>query len=129
MTNIQQVDSESASDSEQSPPEFIGGSADARGYRRRSVLWPAKLIVGSHDFQCQIWNMSLGGARVRLDLPIREGAAVRLIIAGRGEIPATVRWFRNDTAGLSFNIPAEEVRLLFIDQLQSLGLEPTESDL
>jgi len=129
MTNIQQMDSECASDYEQGSPEFIGGSADARGYRRRSVLWPARLIVGRHDFQCQIWNMSLGGARVRLDLPIREGAAVRLLIAGRGEIPATVRWFRNDTAGLSFNVPVEEVRLLFLDQLQSLGLETTESDL
>ncbi len=129
MTNIQQMDSEKLPDSEQSPPEFVGGSADARGYRRRSVLWPAKLIVGRHDFKCQIWNMSLGGARVRLDLPIKEGAGVRLIIAGRGEIPATVRWFRSDTAGLSFNIAAEEVRLLFLDQLQSLGLEPAGSDL
>ncbi len=128
MTNTQHVDIKTLSDSEESLPEFVGGSADARGYRRRSVLWPAKLLVGRHDFQCQIWNMSLGGARVRLDLPIREGADVRLIIAGRGEIPATVRWFRNDTAGLSFNIPAEEVRLLFLDQLQSLGLEPTEPD-
>ena len=128
MANIQQTNSENASDSKQSPAEFVGGSADARGYRRRSVLWPAKLIVGRHDFRCQIWNMSLGGARVRLDLPIKEGAGVRLIIAGRGDIPATVRWFRNDTAGLSFNIPAEEVRLLFLDQLQSLGLEPAEAD-
>ena len=71
--------------------------------------------------------MSLGGARVRLDLPIKEGASVKLTIAGRGDIPATVRWFRNDTAGLSFAIPADEVRLLFIDSLQSLGLEPVDA--
>ncbi len=117
---------EEASECEQKPAEFIGGSADARSYRRRSVLWPAKLKVGQHDFKCQIWNMSLGGARIRLGLPIKKGADVTLMIAGRGEIGATVRWCRNDTTGLSFNIPAEEVRLLFLDRLQSMGMETAE---
>lgn len=71
--------------------------------------------------------MSLGGARIRLDLPIKKGADVTLSIAGRGEIGATVRWCRNDTTGLSFNIPAEEVRLLFLDRLQSMGLETPDA--
>lgn len=127
MTNIHQRDLDAPADHEQKLPEFLGGSADARGHRRRSVLWPAKLKVGRHDFKCQIWNMSLGGARVRLDLPIKEGASVMLVIAGRGEIPAKVRWFRNDTAGLSFAISADEIRLLFLDSLQSLGLEPADA--
>jgi len=123
MTQTQQTEQDTAAKQKQRPPEFLGGSADARGHRRRSVLWPAKLEVGQHIFECQIWNMSLGGARVRLDLPIKEGANVTLTIAGRGEIPATVRWFRNNTAGLSFAISSDEVRLLFLDSLQSLGLE------
>lgn len=123
MTQTQQTEQDTAAKQKQRPLEFLGGSADARGHRRRSVLWPAKLEVGRHNFECQIWNMSLGGARVRLDLPIKEGADVTLTIAGRGQIPATVRWFRNNTAGLSFAISSDEVRLLFLDSLQSLGLE------
>ncbi len=126
MTINSQTQTDETPECEQKPAEFIGGSADARSYRRRSVLWPAKLKVGRHDFECQIWNMSLGGARIRLDLPIKKGADVTLLIAGRGEIGATVRWCRNDTTGLSFNIPAEEVRLLFLDRLQSMGLETAE---
>lgn len=126
MTHNPQVATDKASDGDQSQLEFLGGSADARGYRRRSVLWPAKLEVGRHNFECQIWNMSLGGARVRLDLPIKKGARVMLVIAGRGEISATVQWSKNDTTGLSFNVPAEEVRLLFLDRLQSLGLEAAD---
>lgn len=114
------------SDGENAPPqpaEFVGGSADARAYRRRSVLWPAKLEVGRHDFDCQIWNMSLGGARVRLDMPIKDGAKVMLSIAGRGDIPAKVRWSDDRAAGLEFLIPPEEVRIMFMDRLQTLGLD------
>lgn len=105
------------------PAEFLGGSADARAHRRRSVLWPATLKVGRHDFTCQIWNMSLGGARVRIDVPLKDGAAVTLAIAGRGDIAAKVRWSDNRSAGLEFGIPPEEVRLLFMDSLQTLGLD------
>lgn len=67
--------------------------------------------------------MSLGGARVRLDMPIKEGSGVTLAIAGRGDIPATVRWFDDNAAGLEFTIPSEEVRILFMDRLQVLGLD------
>lgn len=122
MTEMQQ----NISDAEKpaaKPAEFVGGTADARAHRRRSVLWPAKIEVGRHNFSCQVWNMSLGGARVRLDVPIKEGAGVTLVIAGRGDIPAVVRWSDNNAAGLEFIMPAEEVRLLFMDRLQVLGLD------
>lgn len=102
---------------------FVGGTADARAYRRRSVLWPAKLKVGRHDFNCQIWNMSLGGARVRLDMPIKEGVDVVLSIVGRGDIPAAVCWSEDSAAGLEFKVSVEEVRVMFMDRLQTLGLE------
>lgn len=105
------------------PAEFVGGSADARAHRRRSVLWPATLKVSRHNFPCQIWNMSLGGARVRIDVPLKDGAEVTLVIAGRGDIAAKVCWSDSRAAGLEFAIPPEEVRLLFMDRLQSLGLE------
>lgn len=102
---------------------FQGGSADARAYRRRSVLWPAKLIVGQHDFNCQVWNLSLGGARIKIDLPIKDKASVMLAIAGRGSIPATVSWCKDGKVGLAFDLPPEEVRVLFLDRADSLGFE------
>lgn len=112
---------------EQHVNTFQGGSADARAYRRRSVLWPAKLNVGQHTFVCQIWNMSLGGARIKVDLPLQDGASVMLAIAGRGDIPACVSWCKGGEAGLEFVIPAEEVRILFLDRAQSLGFERFEA--
>lgn len=122
MTHMQSEDLASKETSKK-PAAFVGGSADARAYRRRSVLWPATLKVGRHDFNCQIWNMSLGGARVRIDMPIKEGSNVMLTIAGRGDIPANVRWSDSSAAGLEFKISPEEVRILFLDRLQTLGLD------
>lgn len=106
-----------------SPSDFIGGSADARAHRRRSVLWPACLKVGQHDFSCQIWNMSLGGARIKIDIPIKDGADVVLTIAGRGDLPAKVCWSETGVAGLEFQMSTDEVRVLFMDRLQSLGFD------
>ncbi len=67
--------------------------------------------------------MSLGGARIKIDLPIKDGAEVILTIAGRGDLPAQVCWSKGDLAGLKFHMSAEEVRVLFMDRLQSLGLD------
>ena len=94
-----------------------------RRLRRRSILWPARLHVGRHVFPCQIWNLSLGGARLRVDLPLKEGANVVLDMPGRGRIPAIVAWTGNAQIGLAFDMPPERVRRLFEDLLGTLGLD------
>lgn len=96
---------------------------DNRIYRRRSVLWPAKLRVGRHVFSCQIWNLSLGGARVRVDLPLESGTEVILSVSDRGDIPADVVWHRDEALGLSFNVSPEVIKRMFADRLHVLGLD------
>lgn len=96
---------------------------DNRSFRRRSVLWPAKILVGRHELSCQVWNLSLGGARVRIDLPIQEGTTVKLAVAGRGELAATVAWAKDGSLGLEFNVAAEVVKRMFKDRLHILGLD------
>lgn len=102
---------------------FIEDSADARSYRRRSVLWPARMVVGEHEFRCQVWNMSLGGARIKIDIPIKPGTEILLRVMGRADLPATVQWCDAGAVGLCFTIDPEEVRLLFLDRAQMLGLD------
>lgn len=99
------------------------GSRDNRDFRRRSVLWPAKIIVGTHEFSCQIWNLSLGGARVRMDLPIQEGTDVTLSISDRGELAAQVAWARDGSLGLDFVVAADVIKNMFEDRLHILGLD------
>jgi len=99
------------------------GSRENRDFRRRSVLWPGKLAVGKHELSCQVWNLSLGGARVRIDLPIQEGTELKLNVAGRGEIDAVVAWSHDGSLGLDFLTGPDPVRHMFEDRLHVLGLD------
>jgi hypothetical protein len=96
--------------------------ADSRRFKRRSVLWPAKIRVGKHELSCQIWNLSLGGARVRVDLPLQDGVKIELVLTGRGEIPATVAWAKGELLGVAFDVGPEVVKRMFEDRLHVLGL-------
>lgn len=96
---------------------------DSRYYQRRSVLWPAKLRLNSHEITCQVWNLSLGGARVRIDLPIQTGTDLTLYISGRGEFPATVSWNKDNAMGISFRCSAAKIQEAFADKAHVLGLD------
>jgi hypothetical protein len=89
----------------------------------RSVLWPAKVYVGLHEFSCQISNFSLGGAKVRMDLPLKEGTSVILSIPNRGDIPSTIAWVSNGALGIEFSVSINTIREMFKDRLGILGLE------
>ncbi|NVJ68870.1 MAG: PilZ domain-containing protein [Alphaproteobacteria bacterium] len=99
---------------------------DSRQFKRRSVLWPAKLRVGKHELSCQIWNLSLGGARVRVDLPLQEGVEIELSLSGRGDIPATVVWAKGELLGVAFEVGPEVIRRMFEDRLHVLGLADSD---
>ena len=106
----------------QEKPAPLQGS-DNRRHRRRSVLWPAKLTVGKHTVSCQIWNLSLGGARVRVDLPLKEGSEIILTVSDRGDIPANVAWTQGESLGVRFDVSEEVIRKMFADRLHVLGLD------
>ena len=107
--------------------EKKAGTADNRNFKRRSVLWPAKLLVGKHQVACQIWNLSLGGARIRIDLPLRDGTKALLSVAQRGDIPCEVAWSHGETMGLSFDVEAKVIRTMFKDRLHVLGLDADDA--
>lgn len=99
---------------------------DSRAFRRRSVLWPAHLVVGRHRIACQVWNLSLAGARVRVDLPVKEGTEVTLSIRDRGDVKAEVVWTENGAMGLSFHVAASVIKRMFQDRLHILGLDESK---
>ncbi len=106
--------------------EKSGTAADdgkeSRVHPRRSVLWPAKIKVGSHEFACQLWNLSLGGARLRFDLPLEEGTVVTLMMPGRGDIRGRIIWHQGEATGLAFDTPPQTIKAMFADRLHVLGL-------
>lgn len=84
-------------------------SDERRRAPRRPVLWNGKLLVGKHRFDCRILDISLTGARLQIDLPLKRGAEVGLSIPRCEELPAAVSFQRDDRLGLSFTIPPDEV--------------------
>lgn len=97
--------------------------ADRREQQRRTVLWPARLMVGRHEVACQIWNLSLGGARIRCDLPLRVGTPVSLKIPGIDSLAAHISWGEGDSMGLRFVDDEAHVKRQLKDRLSALGIE------
>lgn len=101
---------------------------DQRRHKRRSVLWMGSVVLGRHQFPCQIWNLSLGGARIKFDIPLQSGTEVYLSIPTRGDIAASVVWVEGQTTGLKFRQSPESIEEIFADRLDFLGLAPRSED-
>lgn len=76
---------------------------DLRNSQRRSVLWYAILHVGDHKFNCQIRNFSMGGLKLKLNLPLKEGTVVKVEIPMRDIIlNAEISWQADNLLGIHF---------------------------
>ncbi|MFC7049023.1 PilZ domain-containing protein [Emcibacter nanhaiensis] len=86
-----------------------------RGGRRQPVLWKSVLTVGDYSFDCVMYNVSLQGARVKLDLPLKEGADAVLDIKNEWTVRAKVAWQEDGYMGLAFDADASDVKVMFGD--------------
>ncbi len=95
---------------------------DKRAHPRRAVLWSGKLQFGKYGFDCQIWNVSLLGAKVKVGLPLKAGSEVELLMDKFGSLAGEVVWQNDGTLGLIFEEPPEKVMLAFGSSVIRLGL-------
>src|SRR5215472_125535 len=52
---------------------------DGREHARRSVLWPARLMIaGKRDVRCFVIDLANGGAKLRTEQPVALGTMVKL---------------------------------------------------
>lgn len=94
---------------------------NTRHHERRSVLWGGSLLVGQHEFACHIYNLSLGGARIRLDLPLEPGTKVFLRLPNRDDIAAQIVWRHNIVFGMKFLVSHDRVKEVFSDRLHIIS--------
>ena len=77
-------------------------AGDRREERRRSVLWTARLLIsGERDVRCCVFDLTRGGAKLRVERPVALGTLVKL------SSPRVVRaghvvWSAGDCIGLRF---------------------------
>lgn len=91
-----------------------------RTFNRRTVVWPATLVVNEYDFRSTVYDISQGGVRLKLDLPLAKGAQVSVKIKDCPALNAVVMWQASGFVGLNYTDDAPEVKsaiggLLHID--------------
>ena len=92
-------------------------SQERRRSRRKPVMWAARLETAAGAVECAAFDLSLGGAKLRLDVPVALHHPVRLVLERRGIIGAEAVWRRGSTLGLRFTEPAALVRAVLGDAL------------
>jgi len=75
---------------------------NGRAFDRKDVLFAAKLVNGEESVDCEILNISFGGAQVRVEKLLDYGENVSLDIDPFGSFNMEVRWVDNKSAGLRF---------------------------
>ena len=91
-----------------------------RTYKRRTVVWPAVLVVNESEFKCTLYDISLGGVRLKLDLPLATGAKVKIKIKNFEYTEALVSWHAEAFVGLKFVEDVEYIKALLGEYSQRL---------
>ena len=91
---------------------------------RRSVLWPAVVVLGEYRFNCQIRNFSMGGLKLHLKVPLKEGTAVEVELPRHDVVlRAEVAWQEGDKMGVRFLEEARDIRAVFGKSVASRGVD------
>jgi PilZ domain len=78
-------------------------ASEQRRHARQSGLWPAQLETTSgRRLDCILFDISSGGAKLRLDEPVLAGEVITLISPRFGTRCARVAWIAPRHVGLSF---------------------------
>jgi len=95
-------------------PGLVNGAeaAEHRVHRRKSVMWAARLETEHGACECSAFDVSAGGAKLRLHGPVTLNSPVRLVLERYGPIPAVAIWRRGATLGLRFTAPEAWIREL-----------------
>ncbi len=81
----------------------------SREFERHTFVSTAELLLGDRKMPCEVCNLSLGGAMVRVGKPLPQGRALTLSMEPFGKLAATAVWNRDDTSGIKFTDSAEVV--------------------
>jgi hypothetical protein len=90
-------------------PEDDAGREELRKFKRKPVLWGAKLETEAGSFDCIALDLSLGGAKLRLSATITLEQPVQLAIGRLGKLNAEVVWQQPGLIGVRFTDDPERI--------------------
>jgi len=86
------------------------GLESMRTTKRRTVVWPATLYVADFEFRATLYDISLGGVRLKLSLPLARSAETSVKIKNKVTLNTRVVWCAGEFMGLKFCDPLEVIR-------------------
>lgn len=94
---------------------IINSEADIhkRKRNRQNVLLKSHIDVGSYFFEAIAYDLSLYGAKIKLNLPLERGTDFIISIKDNYKIPSKVSWAENGFIGLEFTYPPDKVKAIF----------------
>ncbi len=84
-----------------------------RKSNRQNVLIKSKIDVGSYYFDAIAYDLSLHGAKIKLNLPLERGSDFVITFKDLRQIPSKVTWAKNGFMGLEFSYSPEKVKQIF----------------
>jgi len=82
------------------------------------------LVSGDEEVDCEVLNVSVGGAKIRIAQPIETNSHVRVRILRVGEFTGRIAWRNGTTMGVEFQDELTELARIVEDVLST----ETESD-
>ncbi|HZT51963.1 MAG TPA: PilZ domain-containing protein [Stellaceae bacterium] len=92
-------------------------AAGRRRSRRKPVMWAARLETEAGDHDCVAFDISAGGAKLRLEARVALNRSVVLVLERFGPLQAETVWRRGTTLGLRFVDRPDAVRRMLGDAL------------
>lgn len=75
---------------------------ERRQYKRTHVLFLGHLVSGDRSVPGVLFDISVGGTRMRLAEPLESGSAITLRLANRLDFHVEVAWHQDNMVGLKF---------------------------
>jgi len=84
------------------PASSTPSGFDHRSHARKTLLVAGRLLCEGDWQPCEVVNVSVGGAKLRVFGIYCSGQELSLEIKACGQFPGVVAWVRGDEVGLTF---------------------------
>lgn len=80
-----------------------------RKYERSDVKFQCTLTAGDVTIDCEVQDLSAGGAKVKVGGKYERGTVVSLALGNFGSFSADIMWAEKSIVGLNFHRSPEEM--------------------
>jgi hypothetical protein len=101
---------------------------DRQRHPRTAVFCPAKLASAGQAWDCEILDISAGGAKIRLETPLDPAVALSLTIGSHGTLPVQLMWQNGQYLGVAFLCDLETSTQLVRDVVENPGTNREQRD-